>query len=190
LGLYSKTSLEEWRDIEGYEGLYQVSNLGRVKSKRCILKPIEHYSGYQKYHLYKDRKMYNKTAHRLVASAFLTPKNHKKDVNHRDGNKKNNFYLNLEYVTKAENSEHAYLIGLHSQQGERNGRSKLSALDVSMIYSFKGCDVAIKKSLCNRFSIKMATINDIFAQRRWKHLTDRLEPVKYSSKRTSKGGHG
>lgn len=96
---------EEWRDIAGYEGKYQVSNLGRVKSlnyrragKAKILKTLER-GGYLRVALYKNGKNDRLTVHRLVASAFIPNQDNLPFVNHKDENKKNNRADNLEWCT-------------------------------------------------------------------------------------------
>ena len=96
---------EEWRDIEGYEGLYQVSNLGRVKSLNCrghkgcigILTPRFDGKGYEMVALYKEGKARNTKVHRLVAQAFIPNPNNYPQVNHKDEDKTNNCVDNLEW---------------------------------------------------------------------------------------------
>lgn len=121
---------EIWKDIEGYEGMYQVSNLGRVKSlsRRCsthwgtrlvpekILKPQEKEFGYLCVNLHKDSKSKEFSIHRLVAFAFVPNPSNKPDVNHNDGNKQNNYPENLEWVTNLENIQHAVRTGLMSRE--------------------------------------------------------------------------
>mgnify|MGYP003463631969 FL=1 len=115
---------EEWRDIEGYEGLYQVSNLGRVKSfnyrghKGCIeiLTPRLDGKGYEMVALYKEGKVRNTKVHRLVAQAFIPNPNNYPQVNHKDENKTNNDVKNLEWCTNKYN--HNY-----GTRNERVGKS-------------------------------------------------------------------
>jgi len=90
---------EIWKDIKGYEGLYQVSNLGRVKSKRKILKAIN--GEYLKVGLSKNGIQKTLYVHRLVAETFLGE--NKLQVNHKDEDKHNNNIENLEFVTHKEN---------------------------------------------------------------------------------------
>ena len=117
---------EEWRDIEGYEGIYQISSYGRARSfkfnKIKILKPIKNNQGYLSYILSinGNRKQYR--AHRLVAKAFIPNTENKEEVNHIDGDKQNNNVLNLEWVTRSENQQHAWDNDLKPRlTGNKNG---------------------------------------------------------------------
>ena len=92
---------EIWKDIKGYEGLYWVSNLGRIKSKQKILKPIK--GEYLKVGLSKEGIQKTVTVHRLVASAFILNPNNYNYVNHIDENKYNNISSNLEWCTNKYN---------------------------------------------------------------------------------------
>lgn len=99
---------EFWKDIEGYEGLYKISNLGNVKSsyKNKILKPRVKENGYLIVSLYKDKKDKKFYIHRLVASAFIPNLDKKEYVNHKNFDKRNNTVGNLEWVTRIENFRH------------------------------------------------------------------------------------
>lgn len=109
------TQNEEWRDVPGYEGRYQVSGAGRMRGiiSGRTLKPQLQNSGYYVVHLSngKRRDRTVRLVHRLVLAAFVGPS--EKDVNHLDGDKTNNARSNLEYVTRAENAAHAVAAGLH-----------------------------------------------------------------------------
>ena len=101
---------ETWKDIKGYEGLYQISNLGRVwsiKSQKCLKPQIK--CEYENVNLYsKNGKMKTERVHRLVALMFCNKAEGCTVVNHIDGNKRNNRAENLEWVTVSENTKHAY----------------------------------------------------------------------------------
>ena len=111
--------LEEiWKSIKGYEGLYEISNFGRVKSmpklrmkKEKIMKPSNR-GGYLRISLSKDGISKSFYIHRLVAESFIPNLDGKKEVNHIDGNKKNNNASNLEWSTRSENMKHAFKTGL------------------------------------------------------------------------------
>ncbi len=104
---------EIWKDIEGYEGLYQVSNLGRIKNFKNQIHAVsvDKY-GYLQVTLYYKEKPRCFRVHRLVAKAFIPNSENKLTVNHIDGNKKNNKVDNLEWNTIQENSRHAWKMGL------------------------------------------------------------------------------
>jgi hypothetical protein len=121
--------MEEWRDIEGYEGEYQVSSYGNVRSLDRYIKSKSKLNNdfvylkkgknlipelgslvypYVVYYLQKDGKRYYNKAHRLVAKAFIPNPHNKKIVNHIDSNPRNNHVDNLEWLTHSENIKHAY----------------------------------------------------------------------------------
>ena len=98
---------EIWKDIKGYEGLYQVSNLGRVKNikRNKVLKPLERKGGYVNVNLYdRNLKMKTLTIHKLVALAFIENISNYPCINHKDENKKNNRVDNLEWCTSLYNN--------------------------------------------------------------------------------------
>ena len=122
--------IEVWIDIKGYEELYQISNMGRVRRKakmvnvgiknvkkafkqEMILKPLKLTKGYLGAVLY-DKNSKGKTykIHRLVATAFIPNPNNLPQVNHIDGNKENNNVNNLEWCNQKKNMQHSYKIGL------------------------------------------------------------------------------
>lgn len=108
---------EIWKDIEGYEGLYQVSNLGRVKSLKSkrFLKLSVNEKGYLRCHLSKCGGSKHWRVHRLVAQAFISNQDNKPEINHIDGDKSNNCVTNLEWVTSSENHIHSYVVGLRKR---------------------------------------------------------------------------
>lgn len=106
---------EEWKPVKDYEGLYEVSNLGRVRSLNwCrtgttkVLVPGCHSAGYKQIQLHKDGNMRTRCVHRLVAEAFIPNPAKLPQVNHKDLNKANNSVENLEWCTAKENSAHYY----------------------------------------------------------------------------------
>lgn len=107
---------EQWKPIKGYEGLYEISNFGRVKSIKTnkIRKPNPDGSGYLKIDLYY-KKYKTLKIHRLVAEAFIENKFNLPQVNHIDGNLLNNHYQNLEWCSPSYNSWHrTYILNKNS----------------------------------------------------------------------------
>lgn len=109
---------EEWRDIKDYEGLYMVSNLGRVKSisfrnnktsfkREKLLSLCTKDNDYLYITLTKEGKRQNYYIHRLVANAFICNPLNLSEVNHKDSNRQNNIVSNLEWVSRKGNMEHA-----------------------------------------------------------------------------------
>jgi hypothetical protein len=163
---------EIWKDIEGFEKSYQISNLGRFKSfkykEERILKK-GNAMGYEIIRLFKDKKIFTLKAHRLVASHFLDNINEKEEVNHKNGNKKDNSVSNLEWTTKSENLRHAILTGLKSiKKGELHGRSKLKEDQVKKIkYELNHLE---NSQLANLFNVDRSTIYMIKENKNWKHI--------------------
>ena len=129
---------EEWKDIEGWENKYQVSNMGRIKSVERqvevyspkkngtfiktfyekLLKPRRSSNNYQNITLYKDGKTYCYTIHRLVANAFIPNINNLEEINHMDGDKTNNSIYNLEWISHEDNIKHAIENGLIKKKAD------------------------------------------------------------------------
>lgn len=117
-----------WLPIKNYEGLYEVSDTGEVRSVdrvlsvtnqkerlfkgKLIYQDLNVQVGYKQVSLWKNNKKTNLYIHRLVAEAFIPNPSNKPDVNHIDGNRQNNHVSNLEWVTPKENSQHAISTGL------------------------------------------------------------------------------
>lgn len=118
---------EEWKDIPNYDGYYQVSNYGNIKSlnrvimrkdnkpytqKEKILKPAKNNKGYNICVLTKNMKSKTFSIHRLVAEAFIPNPKNLPQVNHKDGNKQNNRVDNLEWITNYDNIQHSIRTGI------------------------------------------------------------------------------
>jgi hypothetical protein len=132
---FSGSPSEEWRDIVGYEGLYQVSSCGRVRAlertvsrgkyglhvhKSRIMSPLDHGNGYLYISLSKNNKRKNYYIHRLVAEAFIANPDNKPQVNHKDHNRSNNGVANLEWVTCVENIRFSSHLFRHPRKNNKN----------------------------------------------------------------------
>lgn len=120
--------IELWADISGYEGAYQVSNIGQIRSvsrivtrkngrqhtvKGKILRAYPNVDGYPTIRLSRQGRLASYRVHRLVAEAFIPKAEGRPFVNHKDGNKANNAVTNLEWCNASENQKHAFRTGLN-----------------------------------------------------------------------------
>lgn len=161
---------EIWRDIKGYEGLYQVSNFGRVKSimfrnnickknREKIIKISTSNKNRQYVMLYKNGKRKNLTVHRLVAQEFIPNIEELPEVNHIDGNPQNNNVCNLEWCTKTYNEWHAYHNGLNEKFKQYNElRKKPIIRDDGKIYD---CTYSAAKDL----NVKVTAVRNVLKNR-------------------------
>lgn len=145
-----KFELEEiWKDIPGYIGKYQVSNLGNVRSlnyhstgKISLLKFAADKKGYFRCALSKKNKLVTYKVHRLVAGAFLPNPKELPQVNHIDGNKQNNNVSNLEWIDNSGNQSHAWKNGLQPSFRCRKLHEHLSQIEVMLSKGYKCSQVA------------------------------------------------
>ena len=172
---------EIWKDIKGYEGLYQVSNLGRVKSmdreviysngrvvnyKGRILKQVNNRAGRKQVFLYKDGKATNQRVHILVAESFIGERPKDYDVCHIDGDYTNNKLSNIRYDTKSQNRIDYY------RQGSKSGTGKLSieqALEIRRLYATGDYK---QRELAEMFGINRSSICAVVNRKSFTWLND------------------
>lgn len=172
---------EIWKDVAGYEGLYQVSNLGNVKSlsyrntnKPKLLKKIKLSIGYETVSLAKDKVSKVFYIHRLVANAFIKNNNDLPTVNHIDGIKTNNIISNLEWMSFSDNNKHAHSTGLNIvKKGEEHHKSKLKKVDVMFIFNSK----LSLRVLAKKYNVSKTSIQDIKNGKNWSHLTNKTRII-------------
>lgn len=172
-------TVEIWRPIVGYEGLYEISNLARIKSLSKAGSPGEQFlklgakdlsTGYSNVQITKSSKPLTKRIHRLVAEAFLVKPEGLHCVNHKDGVKANNLLENLEWVTYSENVKHAYRLGLSKPPiGEIQGNSKLKTVQVLEIIELMKEGVS-NKDIASKYQIGSVNISRIRNGKRWAHM--------------------
>jgi hypothetical protein len=174
---------EIWKDVKGFEGYYQVSNLGRVKSLdrveyyqrkdsdkitrrsrkgKPLVSKIDRY-GYEVVHLRKDGEVnIYPTVHRLVAEAFIDNPDNKPTVNHKDCDKKNNVVSNLEWNTISENTKHASDNGLLkptvvSMKGDKNISFKMFPDVVEKMFKLLSQGIS-KKDVAKEIGVTVSTV--------------------------------
>ena len=122
--------IELWKDIDGYEGVYQVSNQGRIRSRKSgvwrLLKPGHGDGRYCQVGLVKDGRRHWKRVHQLVAEAFIPNPDHLPQIDHKDGNHLNNYADNLRWVSPADNTRNPNTIG-HLRGNRREQRKQKEA---------------------------------------------------------------
>lgn len=165
--------METYKDISGYGGVYQISNLGNVRRKQSsgyrLRKPYSSKRGYLTTCLSLHGKVSTKSIHRLVAAAFV----HKPDgceyVNHIDGNKHNNNSLNLEWVTPHGNNIHASSMGLLAK-GEAHGLSKLTADKVRQARERYATGTTTYKQIAHEMGCSLQSIQYAVSRKTWTHI--------------------
>lgn len=165
--------IEQWKPIPNFEE-YQASNTGKVKitansatRKERILKPLIQNRGYYRVALYKNNKPKFESIHRIIAKLFIPNPENKSQVNHIDGDKSNNHSENLEWCTARENIDHA-VINRMSACGERNGKAKLKAIDITLIKEKLNNREPVK-DIANAYNVSIHTIYDIKNNKTWQN---------------------
>lgn len=172
---------EEWRDIPGFEGLYQVSTLGYVR--RVYISPNQQrfpylgilgitsdVKGYSRVSLSKDRTSKRYRVHRLVMLAFVGVCPPRFEVNHKNGIKTDNHLSNLEYCTASQNKRHSIdVLGVTFLHGEDHGNAKLTdeiviEIRKMLAQGITGAKVAIYYNVCR------STISLIRRNKIWRHV--------------------
>jgi len=166
--------MEIWRDVVGYESVYQVSNFGRVRRMRAtkgsaagkVLKPATHKNGIRHVNLCVNSRPKSHSVHRLVALAFLgPPPTERHVVAHNDGNPSNNRLNNLRWATYSENSFDQVLHG--TQKGKHYGRK--SGLTDEQVIAIR-LDHRTQAEVAKDYGISPATVGQIRRRETYKHL--------------------
>ena len=158
---------ETWKPVRKYKGLYEVSDLGNVRSVKTGVRliPQNNGTGYYQVSLSKNGLSRKKYVHRLVGKAFILNKHKRPCINHINGDKADNCLANLEWVTYKMNTKHAMESGLLVRPvGEKNGRAKLTNRQVSIMKM-------IRKTMPETTYEKIANFFNINTTTAWKAIT-------------------
>lgn len=173
---------ETWRPIPGTDGLYSASSGGRVRSEPLagakgrrrgrVLTPRVDRKGYLVFRVCLQAGVqWTTRVHQVIAAAFIGPRLDGMQVNHKDGDKKNNRPENLEYVTCGENIRHCWNNGLHGVahcQGEANNKAKLTADDVRAIRAIHPAKSLME--LSQMFGVTKQAVWHIVHRKTWAHV--------------------
>jgi len=177
---------ETWKTVPKFED-YQVSNLGRVRSKDNyvntwngkrfakgrILKPDISYAGYRRVKLRRNQRTYRYSVARLVKLVFDPNIYHNSlEVNHLDGDKSNNKLSNLQWCTKSENEKHAFKNKLKIPvRGEKHPASKYSANFIRAVRNeYQSNPTISHQKLADKYGMDKRHVTDILNRKRWKHI--------------------
>lgn len=167
---------EEWRPvfIKHFKTIYEISNYGRFRNIETghIYKPFKNKKGYLSYSFYirqkhEGSKNVRKLAHRLVAKAFIPNPKKRKQINHKDGNKENNYVNNLEWCTNMYNSRHATNNNLR--------RSKLSPLEVYEICELLLDTKNTYEAIAKKYNVATETIRSINVRNTWTRISRKYD---------------
>lgn len=177
--------METYKAVAGFECLYEVSDIGNVRSvprKRMgngssydvgymILRGNMTRSGYRLVRLYHQNgriRWTDASIHRLVAMAFVPNPSRKPHINHKDGNKKNNSASNLEWCTPSENMKHAIKTGLRTVlRGPNHGMAILSQAQVSEVRSLLSSGKLSQRKIGELYGVSRGCIRDIKTGKSW-----------------------
>lgn len=172
-------NVEIWKPIKGYEGLYEISNLGRLKklekkwvagkgsvrfAEESITLGILNSHGYYTFDLCKNGNPKKTKIHRLVAEHFLEKEINKKIVNHIDGDKSNNRATNLEWTTSKINNEHAYAVGLR--------KTKLTTVEIKEMRNFYDDNLYTTYELAQLYGISQSNVWNIVKRKTWRYVEE------------------
>lgn len=191
---------EIWKDVRGYEGIYQISNKGNVRSldkfqdfplftkgnscgNKTVITPVfrkgklmqltEAKTGYFCVGLFKDKKNKWTLVHRLVADAFLNHDEKKKHVNHKDSNRKNNVVSNLEWCTPQENVKHAWKKGGLKNMPQKTfvSNAKLTDKQIAEIKNIKMSTKIANEKIANMYGVTRRSVDRLIKGESYKWLT-------------------
>ena len=171
---------EQWKPVVGFGEYYEISSIGRVRSKHTVGRPAKNgimsqqknAKGYKRVRLSGHGKSFTVVVHRLVMEAFVGPQpSFLHETNHKNGIKDDNRVDNLEWLTPVQNNAHAVSMGLwHPHKGESHGMAKLKASDIPVIRACEGKETS--GQVAKRYGVTGTAIYTIWKRINWKHIPE------------------
>jgi hypothetical protein len=169
---------EIWKDVKGFEGRFKISNIGNVLSINGrykgdrLLTPCLDTEGYYVTDLRMTPIKRRVRIHSLVAEHFIDKPEglNYPCVNHKDGNKINNHFSNLEWVSKKDNCIHAVDTGLHDQKGSKHHNSKLTESEVIEMRNLYNEFTIRHRAICVLYGVTREQARDVINRKNWKHI--------------------
>lgn len=174
--------MEQWKDITDFEGLYQVSNLGNIKSiarvstigrrlkERMLSLKVNKDNGYVYVSLFRQGKTYNKRVHILVAQEWVKNPNKLPIVHHKDADKENNKVNNLQWATQKTNVNESIKAGNMKVTGSEHPQAKLTEESVYEIKELLATTKLTQKSIAERYGVEKSAISKIKRNITWTHV--------------------
>lgn len=169
--------METWQFVPGFEGEYEVSTLGRLRShvlgQQRILRCAPDSRGYIPVFLYGKRQRKRYWLHRLIAEVFIPNPQQRREVNHKNGNKSDCRVENLEWVSRSQNIRHAYENGLVKYVGKRGADSNKAVLTNEQVLQLRKLYEEreyTQRELAEMFNISRSTVYQILKRRSWSHI--------------------
>lgn len=185
----NRADIDMWKAIAGYEGIYEVSTDGLVRSvprlrkakgnhtlgdkvQGRILKAQLNRKGYEKVRLYRTHEDWKQFfVHRVVAQTFIPNPENLPQVNHKDGDKRNNKVSNLEWITNTENMRHAYSTGVRTNpSGAKHGNAKLTEDQVRLVVKLRSEGHTYRR-ISEIVGCKLETAQSIVSGHQWSTVT-------------------
>ena len=175
--------MEEWKDVVGYEGLYQVSNLGNIKSFKIykegkLLKPKFDKDGYREIGIRDSNGTRTfKRVHRLVAESFIDNPDNLKFINHKDDNPANNNVDNVEWCSIEYNNRYRFTNGNASHKGSKSPVATITEDVAIEIYKLGHSGKYTEPELAKMFNATRSIVNKIRLNITWTHVTKDIKLV-------------
>jgi hypothetical protein len=175
---------ERWKPVVGYEDCYSISDRGRLartagygaaQTPCWKIRAAAFKNGYLSYHLCKDGIRKYRLAHVMVWEAFKGPIPKGREINHKNGNRRDPWLRNLELMTRSQNAAHSFsVLGRANfnrpQRGSKNGSAKLTEADIPKIFAL-AADGLYQWQIAEKFGVSQRAIGSVLLGTTWRHVS-------------------